>query len=328
LIRVPGSTWAAAKPEPLSTDWRPGASPSLLRARAEMLEKVRGFFRECNVLEVETPLLCQAPVTDPSIEPLSVAGRYLQTSPEYAMKRLLAAGSGAIFQVCKAFRGGESGTLHNPEFSLLEWYRPGFDQKQLMNEVRSLVELFLPGRSWSSVSYRDVFLSSVEVDPWLASEAELEACARQALEVDFPEASRDEWLDLLMSHLLQPQLASAGMVFVYDYPPSQAALARVRQERDICVSERFELFADGIELANAYVELTDPGELAVRFATDNAVLESRGESARMVDQRLLDAVEAGLPECSGVALGLDRLLMLSTGCGSIEEVLAFDWKRS
>jgi lysyl-tRNA synthetase class 2 len=244
------------------------------------------------------------------------------------MKRLLADGCGAIYQVCKAFRGGEAGTLHNPEFTLLAWYRPGFDQQQLMSEVRSLVELFLPDRPWSSVSYRQLFLNQLNVDPWLASDGELETAARQALDVNFPEASRDQWLDLLMSHLLQPQLATAGMVFVYDYPPSQAALARVKQVQNVSVSERFELFADGVELANAYVEETDHAEMAARFERDNTVLESRSEPARPVDERLLAAMEAGLPECAGVALGLDRLLLLSQGCAGIEDVISFDWKHA
>ncbi len=227
-------------------DWRPDAGLPLLQARAELLARVRQFFAERGVLEVETPLLCQAAVTDPNIEPLRVGRRFLLTSPEYAMKRLLAAGSGPIYQVCKAFRNGEAGSRHNPEFTLLEWYRPGFDQQQLMREVRELIELFLPGRSWRSISYRELFQTYLSLDPWLASEAELEACARASLDLAFPVASRDQWLDLLLSQLLEPRLADAGMVFVYDYPPTQAALARLKQAQGFSVSDRFELYADGV----------------------------------------------------------------------------------
>jgi len=312
----------------MSPDWRPDADLSLLRARAELLARVRRFFAERGVLEVETPLLCQAVVTDPNIEPLAQGQRFLQTSPEYAMKRMLAAGCGPIYQVCKAFRHGEAGSRHNPEFSLLEWYRPGFGLQQLMAEVRELVELFLPGRTWHRISYRDLFRENLAVDPWLSTAAELEDCARARLDLDFPAGSRDQWLDLLLSHLLEPRLAEAGMVFVHDYPPSQAALASLKQAGELVVSDRFELYADGLELANAYRELTDADELAARFRRDNSELEGRGQAARPLDERLLSALQHGLPDCAGVALGLDRLLMLAQGCDSIDQVLAFSWSRA
>jgi lysyl-tRNA synthetase class 2 len=309
-------------------DWGPGADLPLLRARADLLFRLRRFFSERGVLEVETPLLCRAPVTDPNIEPLRLGRRFLQTSPEYAMKRLLAAGSGPIYQVCKAFRGGEAGRRHNPEFSLLEWYRPGFDLESLMEEVQELVEAILPERAWRRISYRDLFRQNLSVDPWLSTDEELEACARGALDLDFPSATRDQWLDVILSHMLEPQLAGAGAVFVYDFPASQAALARLKQVDNHPVSDRFELYVDGVELANAYCELTDAGEQAVRFRQDNKILEQRGQPSRPVDERLLAAMEHGLPDCAGVALGLDRLLMLARGCDSIEQVLAFSWQRA
>ena len=312
----------------MAADWRPGADLLLLQARAEMLSRIRDFFLQRQVMEVETPLLCQSAVTDPDIQPVPVGERFLQTSPEFAMKRLLAAGSGPIYQICKAFRSGEAGARHNPEFTLLEWYRPGFDQPRLMQEVRALVELFLPDRCWSSISYRELFQEHLALDPWTAADTELEACARAALDVDFPVASRDQWLDLLLSHLLEPRLADAGMVFVYNYPPSQAALARLKQAQDVTVSDRFELYADGVELANAYRELTDAAEQATRFHRDIAELERRGQSSRSVDDRLLSALQQGLPDCAGAALGLDRLLMLAQGCDTIDDVLAFAWQRA
>jgi lysyl-tRNA synthetase class 2 len=312
----------------MAADWRPDAGLPLLRARAQLLATIRQFFAERDVLEVETPLLCQAAALDPDLEPVQVGERYLQTSPEFAMKRLLAAGSGPIYQICKAFRGDEAGRRHNPEFTLLEWYRPSFDQQQMMDEVRELIELFLPGRSWSQISYRQLFQQHLALDPWLSDVRELEACARAAMDVAFATASRDQWLDLLLSHLLEPRLAEAGMVFVHDFPPSQAALSRLKQVQGVAVSDRFELYADGIELANAYCELTDASEQAQRFRRDIGELQQRGAPPRRVDERLLSALQHGLPDSSGVALGLDRLLMLAQGCDNISEVLAFAWQRA
>jgi lysyl-tRNA synthetase class 2 len=312
----------------MAAEWRPDAGFPLLQARAQLLAAARRFFDQRGVLEVETPLLCQTTTLDPDIEPMRVGRRYLQTSPEHAMKRLLAAGSGPIYQICKAFRGNEAGCRHNPEFTLLEWYRPGFDRQQMMDEVRELVELFLPGRSWRSISYRRLFQEHLALDPWLSDVEELEARARSSLDVAFPEANRDQWLDLLLSHLLEPRLAEAGMVFVYDFPPSQAALSRLRKVQDITVSDRFELYADGVELANAYCELTDATEQALRFRRDKSELGRRGCSSRPLDESLLSALRQGLPDSWGVALGLDRLLMLAQGCENIKDVLAFAWQRA
>ena len=296
---------------------------------------IRQFFAERNVLEVETPLLGSAGVTDPAIEPLIVAAgaslggpRYLQTSPEYAMKRLLAAGSGPIFQIARAFRDGEAGSRHNPEFSLLEWYRPGFDHHRLMEEVAELVCGCLGERPWQRLSYRQLFLDLLQLDPFLASAAELEAVARRSIDVGGLQGDRDLWLDLLMSHLVEPRLADMGMCFVYDYPASQAALARIVEMDGVMVGQRFELYVDGMELANGYFELGDAAEQRARFEADNRQRRIAGAPSRALDESLLEALAHGLPQCSGVALGIDRLLMLNCGSDDIRGVLAFDWQRS
>jgi len=316
-------------------NWKPGAGIGQIQARAALLCKLRQFFAERGILEVETPLLCDSGATDPAIEPLMVERgaslhrpRYLQTSPEYAMKRLLAAYGEPIFQIGKAFRDGEAGTRHNPEFTLLEWYRPGFGQHQLMDEVADLVRLCLGERPLQKRSYRQLFLESLGIDPFTASIGELEAVAREHLDPGPLSGDRNLWLDLLMSHSIEPQLAVLGMCFVYDYPASQAALSCLVPVDDVIVGQRFELYVDGVELANGYFELTDADEQRQRFEQDNLRRREYGLSERPLDERLLAAMSHGLPSCSGVALGVDRLLMLVTGALDIREVLAFDWERS
>jgi lysyl-tRNA synthetase class 2 len=291
-------------------NWRPGAGHELLRLRAELLAEIRGFFRQRAVMEVETPLLCRFGVTEPAIESLQVehgavlsAPRYLQTSPEYGMKRLLAAGSGPIYQCTRAFRDGEAGSRHNPEFTLLEWYRPGFDHHQLMDEVS-------------------------ELDPFTASEDTLRDLALKSLNCADLNGDRDMWLDLLMSHVIEPRLKSRGLCFVFDYPASQAALSAMAERDGELVGERFELYVDGLELANGYRELTDPRQQRDRFAQDNVRRRERGQPELAADEFLLQAMEEGLPDCSGVALGLDRLLMLASGESDIRRVLTFDWERA
>jgi len=306
-----------------------------MRKRAALLSALRQFFSDRAILEVETPLLCRSGITDPAIEPFVVQNgdslqqpRFLQTSPEYAMKRLLAAWGEPIFQISKAFRNGEAGSRHNPEFSLLEWYRPGFDHHQLMAEVADLVRICLGERALQKYSYRQLFQDRLQVDPFAATIAELQTIARRHLDPGTLSGDRDLWLDLLMSHVLQPQLGQGTMCFVYDYPVSQAALARVVQADELSVGQRFELFVDGMELANGYCELTDAAEQRQRFERDNALRRERGQCVRPVDELLLAALAHGLPGCSGVALGIDRLLMLATGASHIRDVLAFDWERS
>ncbi len=316
-------------------NWRPGASIEAIAARGALLGKIRLFFFQRGILEVDTPLLCSAGITDPSIEPLIVAGgaslsspRFLQTSPEYAMKRLLAAGSGAIYQIARAFRDGEAGSRHNPEFTLLEWYRPGYDHHQLMTEVAELVCHCLGDRPLRQLSYRELFAQTLGLDPFTASTRQLADTAKEHIDLGFSSGDRDLWLDLLMSHLIEPELASMGMCFVYDYPASQAALSRVVQANDVNVGQRFELYLDGMELANGYCELTDATEQERRFVADNEKRREMGLGERPLDTHLLAAMEHGLPQCSGVALGIDRLLMLLVGSTDIREVIAFDWQRS
>lgn len=319
----------------MSPDWRPGANLEVLRARAGLLAGIREFFAGRGLLEVETPLLCRRGITDPAIEPLLVtagvsidAPRFLQTSPEYPMKRLLAAGSGPIFQIARAFRDGEAGARHNPEFTLLEWYRPGWDHHQLMAEVADLVTRCLGERPRAAFSYRDAFLHSVGLDPWLASPAELEQRARAGRDLGSLSGDHDFWLDVLLVHCVEPWLATQGLCFLYDYPVSQAALARVAEVDGRQVGQRFELYVDGLELANGYHELTDAQEQRARFAADNARRRANGQPQREADEALLAALDAGMPACSGVALGLDRLLMLVCGETDIRRVLSFDWQRS
>ncbi len=310
-------------------DWQPSAIAGALAGRAELLQQLRAFFAARGVLEVDTPLLCSDTITDPAITPIACdqagAKRWLQTSPEYAMKRLLAAGSGPIYQVCKAFRAGEAGGRHNPEFTLLEWYRPGFSLAALMAEVAELVQAVLGTSLHRVVSYRELFQQHLGVDPFVLGAEELERFARQRLDYSGGSEDRDTWLDLLLTHLIEPELE--GLVFVYDYPASQAALARLRQEGDITVAERFELYVNGVELANGYFELTDATEQRARFEADNRALAARGEPTRPIDARLLAAMESGLPSCAGVALGLDRLLMMKLGAERVQDVLSFDWSR-
>jgi len=323
----------------MMVDWRPSASADTLVIRARLLQRIRAFFQAREVLEVDTPLLSRATVTDPHIESFVVQEsqqgmpRYLHTSPEFAMKRLLAAGSGSIYQVCKVFRQGEAGRQHNPEFSMLEWYRLGFDHHQLMDEVESLLRELLDGyRSLAAgqrLSYRVAFQQYAGLDPLSASVTELQVAVKQhGIEViGLDEAHKDSWLDLLMTHVVEPALPQDGPVFIYDYPASQAALARIRQSEPP-LAERFELYLGGMELANGFHELTDAQEQRQRFIVDLASRKVMGLSAVPVDERFLAALEAGLPPCAGVALGIDRLVMLAAGVKSITEVLAFDDARA
>lgn len=316
-------------------DWQPTATIEFIRARAALLGKLRQFFAVRDILEVETPLLCSSGITDPAIEPLIVERgvslaqpHYLQTSPEYAMKRLLAAQGESIYQISKAFRDGEAGARHNPEFTLLEWYRPGFDHHRLMAEVADLVRHCLGERPLQKRSYRQLFIDMLQVDPFTAAADELQDIARSHLDTGTLSGGRDMWLDLLMSHLIEPRLAELGMCFVYDYPVSQAALSKIADVEGVSVGQRFELYVDGLELANGYCELTDPAEQRLRFERDNVRRREYGRPERPLDERLLAAMEHGLPYCSGVALGVDRLLMLVTGASDIRDVLAFAWERS
>ena len=325
--------------DPRST-WRPTAALENLRARAEVLAEIRGFFAAREVLEVQTPLLSGATVTDLHLHsvtceyrgPGAADGRtlYLQTSPEFAMKRLLAAGSGAIYQICTAVRDGEAGRRHNPEFTMLEWYRPGFDHHRLMDEIDELMAEVLGLPPAGRLTYHEAFVQHARIAPHTADGAELARCARDhgiAQGEPLTEDDRDGWLALLMSHVVEPRLGRGRPDFVVDYPASQAALARVRPG-DPPVAERFELYIEGTELANGFHELNDPAEQRLRFERDLAARREAGLPAVPVDGRLLAALEAGLPDCAGVALGIDRLVMLGTHASRIDEVIAFPIDRA
>lgn len=317
-------------------DWRPTASLQALRLRAQLLRVIREFFAERDVLEVETPAMAAAGASDANISSLSTtchvlaAARrlYLQTSPEFAMKRLLAAGSGPIYQICRVFRDGESGRLHNPEFTLLEWYRPGFDHHALMDEMDALLDRLLAPAPVRRLSYREAFIEHAATDPF---ELDTQALAALASRAGLNEAlggrfDRDALLDFLFSHLVQPRLG-AGRVHVYDYPASQAALAKVRAGEP-AVAERFEVFVGGIEIANGYHELNEAAEQRRRFGEDAGTRRRRDLEPMPLDERLLAALEHGLPDCAGVAVGLDRLFMIAAGETRLDAVMAFPVTRA
>ncbi|HEX5340448.1 MAG TPA: EF-P lysine aminoacylase EpmA [Gammaproteobacteria bacterium] len=318
------------------TNWRPTASFEVLRFRAKLLKKLRMFFEARGVLEVDTPALSHAAATDRHLGSFRVENPhgdslYLQTSPEFPMKRLLAAGSGDIWQACKVFRAGEAGRLHNPEFTLLEWYRSGFDHHRLMREVAELIATLVPSLAGEPeyLSYREAFQRHAGFDPF---EADSKTCihALQHPERLLPaehELDFDGWLDLVAGECVYPALGHGHVAFVHDYPASQAALARIRADQPP-VAERFEAFVNGVELANGFHELTDAGEQRRRFAHDLQLREENGLPAVPMDECLIAALEQGLPECAGVALGFDRLLMLAAGAGSIEAVIAFPASRA
>ena len=308
------------------TNWQPRASLQIIRERARVYRQIRAFFNNRGYMEVDTPLLMPTTGTDVNVASIGVEhqGRmhYLQTSPEYAMKRLLAAGSGSIFQICHAFRQGEAGRLHSPEFTMLEWYRLGYGYGQLMDEIELLITtLSLHRCTFGRRSYRSLFRDSLELDIDSAPLDELRAvCAREVAGVDSSNLDADQCLDLLLAAVIAPTLE--GYQFVYDYPLSQASLARI-SSADAGVAERFELFYNGIELANGFSELTDALQQRQRFEQDNELRRGRGLPAHEIDERLLGALESGIEECAGVALGLDRLLMVLLEVDSIDEVLTF-----
>ena len=312
-------------------NWRPTALPDYLGARARLLREIREFFFAEGVMEVETPLISKAGNTDPEIQSIRTgSGGYLRTSPEFALKRLLAAGCGDVFELGRVFRSGESGRNHNPEFTMLEWYRTSLTYHELMDEVASLIRHCGHGKfdQWpqQKLSYQQLFLKYAGLDPFTADEKELRARAKDH-GVDDIELSRKQWLDLLVSIVIQPTLPEECLTFVYDFPADQAALARVRPGNPP-VAERFELYVGRAELANGYQELTDAREQKQRFDNENIHRESSGKDKYEIDQHLIDALAHGLPECAGVALGVDRLLMVLCGAGSINEVTAFPFSRA
>ena len=322
--------------------WAPSGSRDAIRLRAWLNRLVREFFHARNVLEVETPVLSQAGNTDPNIASfqLQFSGRtdgaprtrWLRTSPEFALKRLLAAGIGDCYELGRVFRDGEAGGRHNPEFTMLEWYRTGWDHLRLIGETAELVRtaLAMVGRDAGVrvVAYRDLYRSELGLDPFTAGETELQA-ALGDIEIDPAGLTRDDWLDLLLTHRLQPAFDPGELLAITDYPASQCALARLRDDAGgFPVAERFELYLGSIELANGYHELLDAAEQAERFARDGEARQRRGAASPPTDTRLLAALGAGMPACAGVALGMDRLLMTMLDTRRIDEVLAFGFARA
>jgi lysyl-tRNA synthetase class 2 len=311
--------------------WQPSASIEALKERGNFYRYIRDFFSRRDVLEVETPLLSCAAVSDANLQPVvaQCMGKphYLHTSPEYPMKRLLASGSGDIFQICKVFRDEELGSRHNIEFSMLEYYRLHFDLVTLKDEVAQLVGDYLNIQSRQDYSYRQALIKYADVDPFLATKEKL-----AELVVPFVGAlklNRDECLDVIMSHVVEPALPKNELVFISQYPASQAALAQTYENFEgHMIAQRFELYVNGLELANGYHELTDIHEQKNRFAIEDAKRENQSSGERISDQRFLDALEYGLPNCAGVALGLDRILMLKMKVKNISDVLSFDFERA
>jgi elongation factor P--(R)-beta-lysine ligase len=297
-----------------------------------MLDAAREFFKSRGVLEVETPILSAAAVSDPQIESLTtkIAGMpgsaYLCPSPEYAMKRLLAAGSGDIFQICKVFRDAERGRWHNPEFTMIEWYRLGFDDVALMDEVEMLIgQLLSPMRTLKAaerLSYSAALQRHAGVDAFNASDAELLDAGRRQGITCAAELDRDAKLDLLMGLIVGPRLGRERPCFICDYPASQAALARLKPGI-LHVAARFELYLDGLELANGFHELVQPKEQRARFIQDLSLRRARGQVVPPLDENLLAALENGMPDCAGVALGFDRLVAIALGANRLADAMAF-----
>jgi lysyl-tRNA synthetase class 2 len=304
----------------MPADFLPTATLEMLRRRAELLKQVRRFFDDRGFLEVETPLLSHDTVVDRHLDPLPVTlfsdprhselgpQLWLQTSPEFTMKRVLAAGAQAIYQITKAFRGGEAGRLHNPEFAIVEWYRVGDDYAAGMQLLSDLAAALLGRGDAERLTYRDAFLRHAGIDP-------------------LPDSLDDLQRDVILTQQVEPHLGRDRPTILHDYPASQSALARIRPGNPP-IAERFELYVDGIELANGYRELLDPAVLRERNRTNNELRAADGKYTLPENSRLLDAMDHGLPACSGCALGFDRLVMVATGAQSIQEVMAFPIDRA
>ena len=318
---------------PETHEWRPSADIQTLHDRAELIRRVRAYFVNEAVLEVETPVLSHFSATDVQLEQWQTTqGQALHTSPEFAMKRLIAAGSGDIFQICRVFRRDEVGRRHNPEFTMIEWYRLGMDEFELMGDVEKLIAAVLGNDLMPSVrlTYREAFQRAGLVDPHTVSDEMLRDLVTSRLNANANDWDRDECLDALMAFIVEPSLPKDSLCFVYQYPSSQAALAQHIMVDDVWVARRFELYWQGMELANGYFELTDPVEQRRRFREEQSrkIKSSGQQSSNEFDHRFLKALESGLPSCSGVALGFDRLAMLVLGKENIADVIAFTFQRS
>ena len=309
-------------------DWHPSTTQAARLARDTLYQQIRQFFHQRNFIEVDPPLLGRAGSTDIHLHSLQTTVEqqsfYLQTSPEFFMKRLLAAGSGPIYALTKSFRLGEQGRYHNLEFTILEWYQPGFDDQQLMEQVADLMSLLFNVAAIKT-SYRDAFLKATGINPHTATLSELANFAKHQIDLVLTEneqTSNDFWLDLIFSHCVQPTLSEATLIF--DYPASQAALAQLgNNSHGESIARRFELFYQGVELGNGYCELTDEKEQRRRFEQDNQHRQTMGLETVAIDEKLLAGLSSGLPPCAGIAIGVDRLLMIKMGATNIENVIDF-----
>lgn len=315
-------------------NWHPSASIKTLRVRADFLTQTRIFFASRGLLEVETPVLSSAATTDVNLHSIAcqttLGAGWLQTSPELFMKRLLAAGSGPIWQLCKVFRDGELGRWHNPEFSMLEWYRPGYACAELQAEVVALVNTLAPTTATlpvETLTYRAAFQRFLSLDPLTVDKATLTRCLVDRGISDATDWTRAEQLDGLMSHVISPQLGVGSLCFLTEFPADQAALACLKPD-DPAVALRFELFWQGLELANGFEELIDVHEQQSRFEADVRERKQRGLPVTPVDQRFIAALSAGMPSCSGVAVGFDRLFALYQGTSQLSEAISFDFLRA
>jgi lysyl-tRNA synthetase class 2 len=323
----------------MNASWRPTATIDTLRRRAEIIAQIRAFFAARQVLEVETPLLSTGTVTDPHLESFythyeaedgQAQTLYLQTSPEFAMKRLVAAGSGPIYQITHAFRNrGEQGRWHNPEFTILEWYRPGFSLVQLMDETEALLHLILDGGPAQRMSYAELFDRFLGLDPHQATLAEIkQTLTKLPIHLQSVDSltQREVGLQLIVDHLIQNRIENP-FLFLYDFPASQAALARI-QPGSPDIAERVEVYGRGLELANGFHELADPIEQKERFLNDLTIRKQQHLPSVAVDHQLIAALTHGLPDCSGIALGIDRLVTLATQSSNLAEVMTFPITRA
>jgi lysyl-tRNA synthetase class 2 len=324
----------------MSEHWRSSGTIETLKLRAQVYQFIRSFFMQREVLEVETPILSEAGNTDPNIESFHLhfsgashagnAKRWLRTSPEFALKRLLASGIGDCYELGRVFRNGEFGGKHNPEFTMLEWYRVGWNHQQLIEECLALVEgvfsLQSQKLSVRRFTYQELYLEHVGLDPHQCSDADLTAIIQQKIKIDLDGLTRDDYLNLIMTHLIEPMLPTSQLTVVYDFPASQCALAKIRNE-SIPVAERFELYLGSFELANGYHELTDSIEQRRRFTQDLLIRTQRKDILPDIDERLLQSM-SDMPACSGVAMGVDRLMMALSNHKLISEVITFDFSRA
>jgi lysyl-tRNA synthetase class 2 len=314
--------------------WQPTTTLAAMKLRAKLYADIRQFFAARGVMEVDTPSLSQHTVTDLYIQSFKTAyidGEkqqyyYLQTSPEYAMKRLLAAGSGPIYQICKAFRNGERGNKHNPEFTMIEWYRPGFNDHALMQDVDDFLQHTLQTAKSQRMTYQQLFIKYLNIEPYTCPITELQNIAKKSgLHTDASSMDHDALLQFLFGEIIEPQIGFDAPMMVYDFPLAQAALAKIRPGNPP-VAERFEVYIQGIELANGFHELTRADEQYQRFQRDQQRRQQAGYPAVEIDERFIAALQSGLPACAGVALGIDRLLMIKAKTLQIKDIINFPWE--